>query len=84
MKKIGIHLLICLLLSSPPTWAYVPLKGLSQDTINSPVVARSVTNSMAEQDGKLNSDVDPIKRSTSRFPITLQKFSPENEVDVGE
>jgi hypothetical protein len=58
MKKIGIHLLICLFLSSSPAWAYVPLKGLSQDAINSPVVARSVTSSMADQDGKLNSNWD--------------------------
>ncbi|MGA7953064.1 MAG: hypothetical protein WCA07_06030 [Gloeobacterales cyanobacterium] len=58
MKKIGIHLLLCLLLSSSPVWAYVPLKGLSQDALNSPVVARSVTSSMADQDGQLNSNWD--------------------------
>ena len=58
MKKIGIHLLLGLFLSSSPVWAYVPLKGLSQAAINSPVVAHSVTSSMADQDGKLNSNWD--------------------------
>ena len=78
MKKIGIHLLLCLLLSSSPVSAYVPLKGLSQDAINSPVVAYSVTSSMADQDGKLNSNWDTTivlqqkdSRDVSRVDITF-------------
>jgi hypothetical protein len=78
MKKIGIHFLLCLLLSSSPVWAYVPLKGLSQDALNSPVVARSVTSSMADQDGKLNSNWDTTivlqqkdGRDVSRVDVTF-------------
>jgi hypothetical protein len=78
MKKIGIHLLLCLLLNSSPVWAYVPLKGLAQNAINSPVVARSVTSSMADQDGKLNSNWDTTivlqqndSRDVSRVDVTF-------------
>jgi hypothetical protein len=78
MKKIGIHFLLCLLLSSSPASAYVPLKSLYQDALNSPVVARSVTSSMADQDGKLNSNWDTTivlqqkdGRDVSRVDVTF-------------
>jgi hypothetical protein len=77
MKKIGIYLL-CLLLSSSPAWAYVPLKGLAQDRVDSPVMARSISSSMADQDGKLNINWDTTvvlqqkdSREVSRVDVTF-------------
>jgi hypothetical protein len=51
-------LLITALLSASPVWAYRPLHGVSQNTIDAPVVTRSVSTSMADKDGKLDSNWD--------------------------
>ena len=51
-------LLITALLSASPAWAYRPLHGVSQNTIDAPVVTRSVSTSMADKDGKLDSNWD--------------------------
>lgn len=78
MKKIGIPLLLCLLLGSSPVWAYVPLEVFSPDTVNSPVVANSISSSMADQDGKLNTNWDTTivleqkdTRDVSRVDVTF-------------
>ena len=51
-------LLITALLSASPVWAYRPLHGIYQNTIDAPVVTRSVSTSLADKDGKLNSNWD--------------------------
>lgn len=58
MKNLGIPLLLFLLLGSSPVWAYSPLESFSPEAVNSPVVASSVSSSMADQDGKLNINWD--------------------------
>jgi hypothetical protein len=76
MKKIGY--LLVLLLSSSPVWANTPLQGLAQDRVDSPIVSRSVSSSMADQDGKLNSNWDTTvvlqqkdSREVSRVDVTF-------------
>jgi hypothetical protein len=41
-----------------PVWAYRPLNGVYENTADAPVVTRSVSTSMADKDGKLNSNWD--------------------------
>jgi hypothetical protein len=51
-------LLIAGLLAQTPVLAYRPLTGLHEDTANAPVVTRSVSASLADKDGLLESNWD--------------------------
>jgi hypothetical protein len=46
------------LLAASPAWAYRPLHGIPQNTASAPVITRSVSTSLADQDGKLDSNWD--------------------------
>jgi hypothetical protein len=50
--------LLTALMSAAPVWAYRPLSGVYENTADAPVVTRSVSTSMADKDGKLNSNWD--------------------------
>jgi hypothetical protein len=58
MKKTFSILLALVFLSTAPAWAYRPLEGLSQNQVNAPVVTRSVSSSLADKDGLLESNWD--------------------------
>ena len=51
-------LLFTVLMSASPVWAYRPLHGVYQNTGNAPVVTRSVSTSLADKEGKLDSNWD--------------------------
>jgi hypothetical protein len=51
-------LLIASLLMQTPALAYRPLVGIYENTANAPVVARSVSASLADKDGLLDSNWD--------------------------
>jgi hypothetical protein len=51
-------LLVTSLLVQTPALAYRPLAGLHEDTANAPVVTRSVSASLADKDGLLDSNWD--------------------------
>jgi hypothetical protein len=58
MKKTFSILLALVFLSTAPAWAYRPLEGLSQNPVDAPVVTRSVSSSLADKDGLLESNWD--------------------------
>ena len=58
MKKPFSILLALVFLSTAPAFAYRPLEGLSQNPVNAPVVTRSVSSSLADKDGLLESNWD--------------------------
>jgi hypothetical protein len=50
--------LTTLLVAASPAWAYRPLNGIPQNTTSAPVITRSVSTSLADKDGKLDSNWD--------------------------
>jgi hypothetical protein len=56
--RIRTTLLLAALMSATPVWAYRPLQGIYQNTKDAPVVTRSVSTSLADKDGRLDSNWD--------------------------
>jgi hypothetical protein len=58
MRRRTTLLTTALLISASPAWAYRPLNGVYKNIVDAPVVTRSVSTSLADKDGKLDSNWD--------------------------
>jgi hypothetical protein len=58
MRRRTTLLTTALLIGASPAWAYRPLNGVYKNGADAPVVTRSVSTSLADKDGKLDSNWD--------------------------
>jgi hypothetical protein len=78
-------LLFTALISASPVWAYRPLHGVYQNTGDAPVLTRSVSTSLADKDGKLDSNWDTTivleqkdPREVARVDVTFSLLGNQN------
>jgi hypothetical protein len=58
MRRRTTFLTTALLIGASPAWAYRPLSGVYKNGADAPVITRSVSTSLADKDGKLDSNWD--------------------------
>jgi hypothetical protein len=78
-------LLFTALISASPVWAYRPMHGVYQNAGDAPVLTRSVSTSLADKDGKLDSNWDTTivleqkdPREVARVDLTFSLLGNQN------